>query len=215
MTDVSVIIPPVNLLPNSFSCFDDLLTLSLNPAFNEQTHTIANKPQIDKKEERFLDYKEFPIANNKNDTKNDYNSIDFNKYNLIKSTIKTKGLEGLYTLEFSNIPQNPVIYSRNGKSHYGSKEKSKLLINFSIKDLQNITSQQNHHAPYFVWSFMNPSTTILPYYQPISEKDRTLIFESRYESGNLGLAVRLSKFEYMLIMQEDSLTQAYTQCNIK
>jgi hypothetical protein len=40
---------------------------------------------------------------------------------------------------------------------------------------------------------LKPNTPIvLPYYTPNDENDVTLVFESRFESGNLGMAYKLS-----------------------
>ncbi len=36
------------------------------------------------------------------------------------------------------------------------------------------------------------SSIVLPYYTPVDENDRTLVFESRFESGNLAMAYKLS-----------------------
>lgn len=49
------------------------------------------------------------------------------------------------------------------------------------------------------------------YYQKESEDDNTLIFESRFESGNLRRAVKISEYEYNLILKYDHNTTAYTQ----
>lgn len=45
-----------------------------------------------------------------------------------------------------------------------------------------------------------PLTAPQPYYKPEDEKDNTLIFESRFESGNLLAAIKLSENEYDLIL---------------
>ena len=42
-------------------------------------------------------------------------------------------------------------------------------------------------------------------------EDRTLLFESRFESGNLDIAVKVSDSEYNLILQDDVNTNGYTQ----
>ncbi len=51
------------------------------------------------------------------------------------------------------------------------------------------------------------------YYALGSGKDRTLQFESRFESGNLNLAYKMSDTEYKLITQNDVNTNGHTQCN--
>ncbi|XP_064634317.1 cytosolic carboxypeptidase 2-like isoform X2 [Lineus longissimus] len=44
-----------------------------------------------------------------------------------------------------------------------------------------------------------------------SERDTTLIFESRYESGNLAKAVQVGEFEYELWLRTDMYTNKHTQ----
>jgi hypothetical protein len=50
-----------------------------------------------------------------------------------------------------------------------------------------------------------------PYYQLKDEEDKTLIFESRFESGNLSMATKVSDNEYNLLLQNDINTKGYTQ----
>jgi len=50
-----------------------------------------------------------------------------------------------------------------------------------------------------------------PYYKLTGPDDTTLIFESRFESGNLCLATKVSEWEYNLLMQNDINTQGHTQ----
>jgi len=49
-----------------------------------------------------------------------------------------------------------------------------------------------------------------PYYKA-TDGDKTLVFESRFESGNLCLAIKASDNEYNLFMQNDVNTQGHTQ----
>ena len=55
-----------------------------------------------------------------------------------------------------------------------------------------------------------PFECIDSYYKPTIE-DNTLIFESRFESGNLALASKVSETEYNLLMQNDINTKGHTQ----
>ena len=48
------------------------------------------------------------------------------------------------------------------------------------------------------------------YYTPLDENDKTLVFESRFESGNLSLAVKESDNEYNLVLQNDINTNGHT-----
>ena len=49
-----------------------------------------------------------------------------------------------------------------------------------------------------------------PYYSLENEDDTTLIFESRFESGNLRRAQKIGDFEYNLYLRNDYNTTAYT-----
>jgi hypothetical protein len=50
-----------------------------------------------------------------------------------------------------------------------------------------------------------------PYYKLKGPADQTLIFESRFESGNLRRAVKISDNEYDLYLKNDYGTNGYTQ----
>lgn len=50
-----------------------------------------------------------------------------------------------------------------------------------------------------------------PYYIKQDDNDNTLIFESRFESGNLRRAVQVGDYEYDLILKYDYGTSCYTQ----
>ena len=50
-----------------------------------------------------------------------------------------------------------------------------------------------------------------PYYQPSFKNDHTLVFESRFESGNLRRAIQVYEFEYDLILKPDYMTRGHTQ----
>ena len=45
-----------------------------------------------------------------------------------------------------------------------------------------------------------PLSAPQPYYKPENDHDNTLIFESRFESGNLLAAIKISENEYDLIL---------------
>lgn len=44
----------------------------------------------------------------------------------------------------------------------------------------------------------------------VDRNDKTLLFESRFESGNLYLAQKVSEIEYNLLMQNDINTSGHT-----
>lgn len=49
-----------------------------------------------------------------------------------------------------------------------------------------------------------------PFYKLKSDKDCTLLFESRFESGNLRRAVKINDYEYDLHLKNDYGTSGYT-----
>ncbi len=54
------------------------------------------------------------------------------------------------------------------------------------------------------------SDDVKAYYTP-KEGDRTLVFDSRFESGNLAIALKVNDGEYNLLLQNDINTQGHTQ----
>ena len=105
----------------------------------------------------------------------------------------------------------PVVYARIGKS---SPSKNDENINFTIKELQKVFDHSlNPGKGKFIWKwmFMNNKEKIPPYYIPYDETDHTLVFESRFESGNLDYAIKISDNEYNLLLQNDTLSFGHTQ----
>ena len=142
-----------------------------------------------------------------------------NMKEFIEKTLKKHGLDYLYVLEFEDLycsrniqnssNENPIVYSRDGKLSYSSKERAVAKYTFGVKDMQEYAEKGKMN---WKWNCMNPKHILAPYYTPINEDDKTLVFESRFESGNLGLVVKLSENEYYLLMQNDTLTKGNTQC---
>lgn len=106
------------------------------------------------------------------------------------------------------------MFSRNGKANYNASHKAEGSFNFTAKDLHKLlealAQQKTNRKNLWQWSFMNPKEIIQPYYTPTDGRDETLVFESRFESGNLDLAVKVSDTEYNLLLQNDSLTNGNT-----
>ena len=57
----------------------------------------------------------------------------------------------------------------------------------------------------------NCKSSFKQYYTPVDENDKTLVFESKFESGNLNLAIKMSDNEYNLMLQNDINTNGHTQ----
>ncbi|CAI2375593.1 unnamed protein product [Moneuplotes crassus] len=119
---------------------------------------------------------------------------------------------------------------RNAKIVYDYVEKSpfykelsqkyideKLLIQSNNKDnsmnkarLKMRSIKRNALSTGFP-SLDNIYTSLNPYYVLQGEEDSTLVFESRFESGNLRKVAQLSEFEYELYLRNDYNSQNYTQ----
>jgi hypothetical protein len=52
---------------------------------------------------------------------------------------------------------------------------------------------------------------MLPFYVPTSENDTTLVFEARFETGNLRRAIQILEYEYQIILRADWNTTSHTQ----
>jgi hypothetical protein len=65
----------------------------------------------------------------------------------------------------------------------------------SVKDL--ISDDPKAYNPQGKFNSIMPIT---PYYELQGDDDKTLIFESRFESGNLAMAIKLSDKEYNLVL---------------
>ena len=62
-----------------------------------------------------------------------------------------------------------------------------MHITKELKTLSNVTINKTMLAP-------------SPYYMPQGSDDKTLIFESRFETGNLLAAMKISDSEYDLVL---------------
>ena len=107
---------------------------------------------------------------------------------------------------------NPIVYSRAGKEFYASPIRGTIFTLFSVVDMQKWLQSITKKEPIWKWPFIEGQYTYKPYYTPTDPSDTTLVFESRFESGNLLLAARISDQEYKLLLQDDSLTNGNTQC---
>lgn len=94
-----------------------------------------------------------------------------------------------YKRNFMDGSANPIVYSRYGKKHYDSDEKfDNNNFNQLIRtcNLKKILRLQNPVTSKGERKFSEPiSFPSCDYYKPRDANDRTLVFESRFESGNL------------------------------
>lgn len=89
------------------------------------------------------------------------------------------------------------------------------LINIKklMKD-HNIESDTKDFAKLRTQSNMKKTKAELPptpFYLPDGPQDKTLVFESRFETGNLLASMKVSDNEYDLVLQNDINTNGHTQ----
>jgi len=72
------------------------------------------------------------------------------------------------------------------------------------------TISQRHSTDLYLGKVLSEED-MLSYYKPKDVTDRTLVFESRFESGNLKLCLKKSEKEYDLYLQNDVNTHGNTQ----
>jgi Cytosolic carboxypeptidase N-terminal domain len=95
-----------------------------------------------------------------------------------------------------------VYYRKSEK--FSKDEKAGSDVNMAI--LQELL--KNPQSWKFNWF---SDTPVVPYYTLKDPTDTTLIFESRFDSGNLDLAIKVDDGYYKLIMQNDSNTKGNCQ----
>jgi hypothetical protein len=122
-----------------------------------------------------------------------------------------RNLDTGYKIVYDNIDRSPY-YTDASNPYFDEK---KLM---PAKDVDNSTHQRfkprGYRRPLVnsgipkkdrIYSCLNP------YYKVEDEEDTTLVFESRFECGNLKRATKVDKFEYDLVVHSDYNSQGYTQ----
>ena len=103
----------------------------------------------------------------------------------------------------SEFHSNPIVYYRKSDKFL---KNNKAGSDVTMPILQELL--KNPQAWKFTWL---SDTPITPYYSIKDPTDPTLIFESRFNSGNLDLAIKVDDNYYKLIMQNDSNTKGNCQ----
>ncbi|ERE90331.1 cytosolic carboxypeptidase 3 [Cricetulus griseus] len=70
-------------------------------------------------------------------------------------------------------------------------------------------AEDAYKEPCFVYSRVGGNRT--PLKQPVDNCDNTLVFEARFESGNLQKVVKVADYEYQLTVRPDLFTNKHTQ----
>jgi hypothetical protein len=124
---------------------------------------------------------------------------------------------------------NRLVYCRFGEKYVTDLEKRKnsnltslnqptpslssasYLINIKkLMEEHNIDGEKKDFKTMKTGQMGKAMSTPQQYYNPTGTDDNTLIFESRFESGNLLAAIKVSEVEYDLILQNDINTNGNT-----
>eukprot|EP00818_Percolomonas_sp_WS_P003439 CAMPEP_0117437742 /NCGR_PEP_ID=MMETSP0759-20121206/1687_1 /TAXON_ID=63605 /ORGANISM="Percolomonas cosmopolitus, Strain WS" /LENGTH=840 /DNA_ID=CAMNT_0005229397 /DNA_START=1 /DNA_END=2523 /DNA_ORIENTATION=+ len=103
---------------------------------------------------------------------------------------------------FDCIDPSPMMGNGGGSSLANNQQQQ----GGDDSSVQNASSAAGSHHIAHVGQCNLP-----PYYQPLSASDNTLVFESRFESGNLRRAIQVYEYEYDLILKFDVNTRGHTQ----
>ncbi|XP_055458081.1 cytosolic carboxypeptidase 3 isoform X1 [Psammomys obesus] len=79
----------------------------------------------------------------------------------------------------------------------------------SKEDTVVYLAEDAYKEPCFVYSRVGGNRTSLK--QPVNTCDNTLVFEARFESGNLQKVVKVAEYEYQLTVRPDLFTNKHTQ----
>ncbi|XP_051007710.1 cytosolic carboxypeptidase 3 isoform X3 [Acomys russatus] len=79
----------------------------------------------------------------------------------------------------------------------------------SKEDAVVYLAEDAYKEPCFVYSRVGGNRT--PLKQPVDDCDNTLVFEARFESGNLQKVVKVADYEYQLTVRPDLFTNKHTQ----
>lgn len=122
-----------------------------------------------------------------------------------------KNIDSNNKVVYDNWERSP-FYTDTSNPYFNEK---KLL---PAKDIDSTSSQKfkprGYRRPLIstgipkkdkIYSFLNP------YYKIESEEDTTLVFESRFEWGNLKRVTKVDEYEYDLIVNSDYNSQGYSQ----
>ena len=155
---------------------------------------------------------------------NGYNTTD--KISQNKNDNKEIANKALET--YKKRTNNSEIYvEKNKENNYiniNDKKSSMIINNISsniendnniiddIKTDESINNEENENSKDKEIQSNTIYGEILPYYKLKNENDKTLIFESRFESGNLLCAFRTEEEDkYQLFLQNDTNTTGYIQ----
>jgi cytosolic carboxypeptidase protein 2/3 len=109
---------------------------------------------------------------------------------------------------FTAVPTPNIVYERVYPDTPRQQDKTSyfLTVLYNVKRLVYLQKNEDE-----IYEPNKKQEAYVPYYKLIDKNDKTLLFESKFESGNLAIAIKVSDFEYDLYMQNDINTFGHTQ----
>ena len=144
--------------------------------------------------------------NEKNIIKSTRNSINLNLYEMCK---RNQSNSEIYGEKNSENYVSKSLHFKNGINFFENKtdKNENSVINNNTSDI-NINEENDNDKKIILNTIYGD---IQPYYKLRNDKDKTLIFESRFESGNLLCAFKTEEDNYQLYLQNDTNTTGYIQ----
>ena len=166
------------------------------------------KPQNNKNERDLNLSQNFMIKiNNKNEVKSTRGPLNLNLYEICKRYQNNSEIYGEKNSEKYN---SKSIFIPNGNDFYENKTDKNENCNNNTND--NIIIEDSEKDNNQEIQLNTIYGDIKPYYTLKNENDKTLIFESRFESGNLLCAFKTEEENnYQLYLQNDTNTTGYIQ----
>ena len=168
------------------------------------SHNMENMMSsgFDSTEKVYLNESEFRSINSNINNKNIYDSY---KKRTNSSDIFSEKTKDNYFNEYTNIDKSTKKVNNISCNNY--KDNSDDVKSVESNSIENTESEKDKKI-----QMTTIYGEILPYYKLKDENDKTLIFESRFESGNLLCAFRTDEEnKYQLVLQNDTNTTGYIQ----
>ena len=104
----------------------------------------------------------------------------------------------------SEIRLNPIVYERLYTASLSVSQRKSLFLTelCAINPFNELSS--------YMGKVLNENE-LIPFYTLKDKDDKTLVFESKFECGNLRLGIKKGEYEYDLYLQNDINTQGNNQ----
>ncbi|CAG9328181.1 unnamed protein product [Blepharisma stoltei] len=98
---------------------------------------------------------------------------------------------------------------KSGEIYEAGSQQTRVIPTSIQREIE--TASENDKSQYKKLSFLSPKKFLSSEYTLVAPTKNVLIFDSKFESGNLGKAIKLSENEYNLYLDFDFNTSGHTQ----